>query len=163
MWISGAVLMTGIGLFLVAFNSSNARHVDPNASAATVPASPAARSVARRFLETAVGRQDLATAYTLVGPFLKGAPRKQWIKGINPVMYFPARNLETVPLEVKSSTKRSLLLEVGPLVAPQGTKLRRGLKSLTFWLEVDRIRGKWLVNYFMPNYTITHSGPDMGN
>ena len=138
-----------------------------------VPVSPAARTVARRFLETAVGRQDLARAYTLVGPWLKGVSRKQWIKGNNPVTYFPASNLKTAPFKVLSSAKNALMLGVGPLVAPKGTKLRRtlnsvqrGLESLIFRLEVDRIRGKWLVNYFMPNYTYTHlanTGDPRGN
>ena len=121
--------------------------------------SPAALRVARSFLETAVGRKDLASAYTLVGPWLKGVSKAQWIKGNNPVTYFPASNLKTAPFKVKSSTKNALLLEVGPLLAGKGTKIG-GLPSLAFTMEVDRIHGKWLVNYFMPDYSLKRLAAD---
>ncbi len=170
LWISGAVLLIGVAIFLGVYFGGGSQdvHTNPSASvvsrgpvdknpvgdvaASKVPASPAARSVARLFLETAVARKNLATAYTLVGPWLKGVSRTEWLKGNNPVTYFPAANLKTAPLVVKSSTKNALMLEVGPLLAAKGQKIG-GLPSLGFTMEVDRIGGKWLVNYFMPDYT----------
>jgi hypothetical protein len=47
------------------------------------------------------------------------------------------------------------MFDVGRLVIPKGKKFG-GLRSLPFKLEVDRIKGKWLVNYFMPAYALTH-------
>jgi hypothetical protein len=107
------------------------------------------------FLETAVARKNLATAYAITGPVLKGIPRAQWITGSNPVAYFPAANLRTAPLKVMSSTKNKLSLEVGPLIAPKGTKIG-GRTSLAFKMDVDRIGGKWLVNYFLADFGIGH-------
>lgn len=127
----------------------------PQRPAAQVPASPEARRVGRLFLETAVARKNLATAYAITGPWLKGIPRRQWLTGRNPVTYYPAPNLKTAPFRTLSSTKSSVLLEV----RLKGLKAAIGPpKSLAFKLEVDRIGGKWLVNYFMPDYVLYH-GP----
>jgi hypothetical protein len=114
---------------------------------ATVPVNPVARRVARRFLETAVGRNDLATAYPLVGPMMKGVTRAKWIKGHNPVTYYPSSNLRTAPMTVKASRKSALMLEV---VLKRRPKVAGIPTSYAFDLQVIRIRGKWLVNYFMP-------------
>ena len=163
--ISGAVLMSGIAVFLGVFlfggrsqdvhagtpSPSPAPLPGPNVSSQTVPASPDARKVARLFLETAVARKNLATAYAITGPWLKGVPRAQWISGSNPVTFYPAGNLKTAPFKTLASTKSALLLEVGPLVPRKGNT-NKALRPLSFKLEVDRIRGKWLVNYFMPQY-----------
>jgi hypothetical protein len=177
MWISGAVLLIGIAVFLGIYFAGSAQDVHPSSNAANVvskgtvdsnpldvsaqkvPASPAARSVARLFLETAVARKNMPLAYTLVGPWLKGVPRAQWIKGNNPVTYFPGKNLKTASLVTKSSTKNALLLEVGPLVVGKGHKIG-GLPSLAFTMEVDRLHGKWLVNYFMPDYSFKRLATD---
>jgi len=50
---------------------------------------------------------------------------------------------------------RTSLLEVGPLVPRKGNT-NKALRPLSFRLEVDRIGGKWLVNYFMPLFAIGH-------
>jgi len=175
MWISGAVLLIGIAAFFGVFIFSGGQTLDTHSSAnivtpgladkspidggkiaaETVPASPDARKVARLFLETAVARKNLATAYAITGPWLKGVPRKQWISGSNPVTYYPAANLKTAAMTVQSSTKNALLLEVGPLVPRKGNT-NKALRPLSFRLEVDRIGGKWLVNYFMPLFAIGH-------
>jgi hypothetical protein len=164
MWISGAVLVIGISIFLGVFFGGGSSQdatagapppvVNPltgNVDNEKVPASPEARSVARTFLETAVARKHLDVAYSIVGPWLKGESRAEWITGNNPVQPFPGRNLKTAPFKVLSSTKNALLLQVGPLVPKTLTK---GLRPLSFKLEVDRLHGKWLVNYFMPEYAM---------
>lgn len=174
LWIASAVLVIGIGVFLGVFLSRGtgqpAASVNPPASsppasdtnpiqngtvaAPKVKPSPAALDVARKFLVTAVARKNLNEAYNIVGPFLKGGySRKEWTTGGNPVIYFPARNLSSPDFTVKSSTKNALLLEVG-LVRKAGSKVSSAVKSLGFLLEVDRIHGKWLVNYFMSDYRI---------
>jgi hypothetical protein len=180
MWISGAVLLIGIAVFLGAFvfnGGGSTQDVHPsanivtpgiadqnpvdggNVSAQKVPASPDARRVARLFLETAVARKNLNTAWAITGPWLKGIPKAEWVSGSNPVTYFPAKNLKTAAFKTLSSTKNALVLEVGPLV-PYKVVHGRALRPLTFRLEVDRIGGKWLVNYFMAQYTIKHLAAD---
>ena len=42
-----------------------------------------------------------------------------------------------------------------PLVVGKGHKIG-GLPSLAFTMEVDRLHGKWLVNYFMSESTIQY-------
>jgi hypothetical protein len=138
----GAVAVIGISLCV---GCGSAAH--PVSQTTGVPASPAALSVARTFLQTAVGRKNLAVAYNhIVGRFLKaGVSRVEWLKGNNPVPYFPASNLETAPLKVTSSTKKALWLEI---VLKGGPEVRVH-KPVAFRMEVDRIRGRWLVNYFL--------------
>lgn len=142
----GAALVIGLGIFLIVVFDRQDVH-NPAADVSRGPT--AARSVARLFLETAVARKNLATGYAITGPWLKGISRAQWINGDNPVPYYPASNLKTAPLTVSSSRKNAVMFEIGPLVVPKRTKFG-GLRSLSFRLEVDRVKGKWLVNYFMP-------------
>lgn len=172
MWISCAVLVLGIGLFsAIYFTRGSAQPVtnlgDIRSGKATdtnpyqngmkqlphVKPSVSALHVARMFLLTAVARKNLKVGYGLVGPALKGVPRAEWIKGNNPVQPVPATNLKTAPLKVQTSTKGDLWLEVGPLVTAKAAD-SGGLKSLAFTMEVKRMGGKWLVNYFMADYRI---------
>lgn len=185
MLISGAILVIGVAIFLGVFFSRGSSQ-DANSSGASVgsidrqakvnpitgqvdnkkvPPSPAARSVARTFLETAVARKNLDVAYRIVGPWLKdGWSRAEWLSGTNPVTPFPARNFKTAPFRVLSSTKDDLLLEVGPLV-PKTMKKGSALRPTTFKLEVARMHGRWLVNYFMPEFpykTLATPGAGLG-
>jgi hypothetical protein len=166
MWISGAVLVVGIAVFLGVFLSRGGSSGPVSHDVAKVgskPSStkPAAKSqkvvapsldaikVARRFVETAVLRQNLDASYPLVGPDLKGGMSlAQWRKGSIPVQPFPAINAKTARFTVLTSSKSELRLVVGPLVARKGS----GVRPLAFYLNVDRIGGKWLVNYFLPDY-----------
>jgi len=168
MWISGAVLVIGIAVFLGVFlsrgttaaagpaniSSPPATDTSPSQNVtkpATVKPDPAALRVGRTFLETAVARKNLDVAYGIVGPFLKaGISRAQWLKGNNPVAYFPARNLKTAPLQIKSSTKNDIWINVGLEAAP-GAKGVDANRALSFQMELQRIRGKWLVTYFLAN------------
>jgi hypothetical protein len=161
MWISGGILAVGIAVFLGVF-LSRGTSTQPVSTVSTPPApktqtpsrqvsvKPAtgALQVARTVLLTAVPRKNLDAAYDIVGPDLKGGfTRAQWRKGNIPVQYFPATNLKTAQFMVKTSTKNHLLLQVG-LKGKPGSHV----KSLAFYLGLDRIGGKWLVNYFVPNY-----------
>ena len=152
MWIGGAVLV--IGVFIFFDRGPTAPKRGPVPGKAKVAASPAARRVARTFLETAVARKNLGVAYDITGPDLKaGLSRAQWITGNNPVTYYPAENLSTAALKVKSSTKNRLWLEIG-LVSKRRSDVPESVKSLGFQMEVVRIRGKWLVNYFWANFGV---------
>jgi hypothetical protein len=62
---------------------------------------------------------------------------------------YPAANAKTAKLVVKSSHKNELRLLV-ELVPQKGS----GVRPLAFFLNVDRIGGKWLVNYWLADYSI---------
>jgi hypothetical protein len=162
LWISGGVLMIGLIVFLAAFAWRGSSGI--HAKISTTPAQHAAKvvkakpdpkayKVAREFMETAVLRKHLATAYGLVGPDIKGGMTlKQWDKGNISVMGYPAGNVKTAGFTVVSSYKTQLMLLVD-LVARPGTDVR---PHLPFWLGLIRAHnkpnGRWLVNYWLPDW-----------
>ncbi len=176
LWISGAVLVIGVAVFLAVFLSrGNSSTAGANLSTVSapptsttpvqkstpvqkkLPASPAALKVARTFLETAVQRKNLDAAYGLVGPDLKGGmTRAQWRQGNIPVALYPSRDAKTAQFLVKSSHPNQLLLQV-TLHARRGSGVR---PALAFDLRLDRVGGKsgnparWVVDYFMADYGI---------
>jgi hypothetical protein len=177
MWISGAVLVIGVAVFLGVFLSRGSSRPAP-ANISTLSSGPSSKTnsatsnpkvaasadalkVARTFLETAVLRKNLDAAYALVGPDLKGGmTRAQWRTGNISVVPYPAVNAKTATLRVKSSTKTELMLQVGPLVARKGS----GVRPAAFDLNVDRIGGKWVVNYWLAEYSHkVHADPALGN
>lgn len=159
LWISAVVLVIGVAVFLGVLLSrgGNSQAVDvstvstpPTDTAQqmqkTVPASPAALSIGRKFLLTAVLRKNLSSIYPFVGPDIKGGlTLAKWDKGNIAVQPYPAKNAKTTKFVVKESTKDHLMVQVA-LVAP----LKQHVRPLTFWLGLDRIGGKWLVNYWAP-------------
>ena len=167
LWISGAVLVIGVAVFLGVFFSrsssppSNVNNLSTVSSAppsSSTPAtknlkvapSPAAYKVARTFLETAVLRQNLDAAYGLVGPNLKGGMSlARWRKGNIAVQPYPAANAKTAKFVVKYSHKNELMLEA--VLTPQKGS---GVHPQAFKLGVDRLGGKWLVNYWLSDYRI---------
>jgi hypothetical protein len=161
--VSAATLIIGAGAFLavVVFRGT------PNAFTDTISSKPAQlyhpdktvhlskqeTSLAREFIKSAVERQNLNAAYTIVHPDLKGTlTRKQWNTGNIPVVYYPARNADTAAFVVDYSFKTSALLEVD-LVAKRGKDMR---PHLLFYLGLKRAGGKptgrWLVNYWQPHW-----------
>jgi len=165
MWISGAVLVVGVAVFLGVILSRGSSQPAAGGNLATVassgpsstkstksqsvPPSADAFKVARTFVETAVLRKNLDVSYRLVGPDLKGGMSlAQWRKGSIPVQPYPAINAKTAKFTVLTSSKSELRLVVGPLVARKGS----GIRPLAFYLNVERLGGRWLVNYFLPDY-----------
>jgi Flp pilus assembly protein CpaB len=163
LWISAAVLLIGVAVFLGVFLSrgtstpaavtnistvgSPPSHTTKPAakSNAKVPPSAEALKVAHTFLETAVVRKNLDAAYSIVGPNLKGGMSlAAWRKGNIPVAFYPAANAKVAELKVQSSHRNELVLRT-VLFPRKGS----GVKPLVFDLDVDRIGGKWLVNYFL--------------
>jgi hypothetical protein len=164
MWISGAVLAIGIAIFLgvyltrgtsspkvadVSTLSSGPSATKPAAKKPRVAPSPDALRVARTFLETAVVRKNLDAAYQIVGPDLKGGMSlATWRKGSIPVAFYPAANAKLAKLKVQSSHRNELRLQT--ILFPRKGS---GVKPLVFDLYVDRLGGKWLVNYFLAEYS----------
>lgn len=156
-WVSGIVFLAGVVAIITVYatrGSSTPAAVNPPSNSNTrtppkhVKASADALGVARRFLETAVVRKNLAESYNLVGPNLKGGSTlKQWTSGSNTVVPYPANNAKTTAFLVKTSQPNYLLLWVN-LVPKRGS----GYKPQSFSVELDKLNGRWLVNSFQPLY-----------
>jgi hypothetical protein len=146
-----AVLLRGTGnRFTNTFSTLPAQlnHPDPKA-----PISKEELALARRFIKTAVARQNLAASYDLVGTELKGTlTRKQWVAGDIPVISYQAANADRAGFTVDYSNERSAMLEVD-LIAKAHTETR---PHLLFFLGLkragDKKNGRWLVSYWEPHY-----------
>jgi hypothetical protein len=157
--VSGGVLVVGIFVFLAVTLGTSGIHAKlSNKPAQThvklvkAPPPKAALQVARKFVETAPLRKNLAQAYDLVGPALKGnMTRAQWTKGTIAVIDYPARNAKTAAFTVDWSYQTQIMLEVD-LVAKHGSgsNIR---PHLPFFLGLerkgDKPNGRWLVNTWM--------------
>lgn len=157
-WVSGIVFLAGVVAIITVYatrGSSTPTAVNqPSGSQVSTPPknvkpSSEALGVARRFLETAVVRKNLAESYNLVGPDLKGGiTLKQWKTGNNTVVPYPANNAKTTALIVKASHPTSLLLQPVALVPKPGS----GFKPQSFSIELNKLNGHWVVNSFTPLY-----------
>jgi hypothetical protein len=161
--VSGGVLAVGIVAFvsLVLLKNTGNAFTDTISNKPaqlyhrekTVPVSPAEIALARKFIKTAVARQDLDAAYNIVHGDLKGdLTRAQWRTGNIPVIGYPARNADTAAFQTDYSFPTSSLLEVD-LVAKPGSDMR---PHLLFFIGLKRAggspNGRWLVNYWQPHW-----------
>jgi len=109
-----------------------------------------ARAVAVRFIQTAVARENLEEAWTLVGPNLRGGlTKKEWLTGNNPVVPYPIDKLEVAPYKVDESYETSALIEVA-LLPRKGS----GVRSQVFFLGLKKVgsgsRNRWVVDNWVP-------------
>ena len=109
---------------------------------------PAARKVAVRFLETAVGRTSLDEAWALSTPALRsGVSLEQWRTGELPVPPFPVEDLATTGFQVVESSENMVLLQV-LLVPTPGTAYVPTRYDMT--LERTSKTAPWKVSYCTP-------------
>jgi hypothetical protein len=117
---------------------------------------PAIRTVATRFILSAVARTDTAASWELLDPTYPGKSgftKGTWAKGRIPVIQpsFPVTKAG-IQLAVSERTPRNVLLEV--LLTNRG-------KGQAFELGLKRHRGKagpqWLVDRWIVRYV--HTGP----
>jgi hypothetical protein len=103
-----------------------------------------------RFVETAVARRDLAAAYDLTSPELRGAvSRKQWSRGDTPVPSYPVyRHGARITDTYRDDVSVQLFLRARrQSVAPLGVDME--LKA------VGRgAKRHWLVAYYLPRETL---------
>ena len=109
----------------------------------------------RRFVETAVARRDLAAAYDLTTPDLRGGvSRSQWARGeiavpAYPVYRYGARITDTYRNDV--SVQLFLMAR------------RRGVDPLGVDVELKAVgKGasrRWLVSYYLPRQTLATAAP----
>jgi hypothetical protein len=118
------------------------------------PLTDEARRVAARFVQTAVAREHLAEAWSLVGPNLRGGlTREEWITGNNPVVPYPIDKLEVAPFKIDYSYTDSALLEIA-LIPRKGS----GVRSLVFFLTLRKIgtepSARWVVDNWVPRASV---------
>jgi hypothetical protein len=174
-WISGLILVAGIVAFLVAHYGTTDKQGPQTLSKAPaqlpprdsgVPKSakidPAARAVAAKFINTAVGRpakmtpaarRNLAEAWRLAAPELRtGTSYREWLTGNIPVIPYPVGNVDTTLFKVTEQYPNELLLDIA-LIPKRGVKedpqlFAMGLKKLG-----KPGHKRWLVNYWMTRYS----------
>jgi hypothetical protein len=119
------------------------------------PVDPAAITIGRMFLTTAVVRKNLDWAYDNVHVDLKGRmTRKQWDLGNIPVVPFDAQNAQTtafIPIFHLREEVEFLIYLV-----PKQHAVYAGDRPRQFFIalrrEHDRPGGRWLVSYFEPDW-----------
>jgi len=158
-WLAGLVLVAGIIVAIVHFVPS--KSAPPQAASNTPPAkapakektvklSKSATSVARKFVQTAVGRRDLAAAWKIAGPDLRGGlTHKEWMTGNIPVVPYPIKQLATARFKIDYSYANEAAIEVA-LLPKDGSKI----KPQVFALQMERVGppgGKhWVADSWVP-------------
>jgi hypothetical protein len=114
------------------------------------------QTIAGEFILAAVGREDLAKAWSLTHPELRaqcGCTYKQWLTGNIPVQYYPSDDIDTASFEVAEITPREIFLRV--LLLP---KEKSTVKPQVFDIGL-KASGKgakktWRVNYWNAKVSI---------
>jgi hypothetical protein len=158
-WIIGVVVVGAIVGF-VGYRYSNTGHstatpllnkpaTDVSKVPHTVKLTPGATVVARRFIQTAVARKNLNTAYGLVTNAIRqGQTLKEWNTGNIAVIPYPVNAVKYAPMKIDFSYPKEALVEIA-LLPKVGSKVRPQL----FAMDLVKRDGKWLVNGWYPRST----------
>jgi hypothetical protein len=162
-WIAGGVLAVGVIVFLVVYFGNTADKSAVNSPLESgkaqtpqvvkqVPLESGARVAAARFVETAVARKNLAEAWKLAGPDMRGGLTfKQWMTGDIPVVPLGA------PIDKAAITK---ILYSHPkeasfnLVLLPKTPNKNGVGATLYVVTVNKVgqgaAAHWIVTYCYP-------------
>lgn len=157
--VSGVVLLAGVIAFVavVLLRGTSNRFTDTFSNEPAQLAKPSVKmkptadeyAVMRKFIRTAVMRQDVDAAWSITHVDLKGRmSRKQWDSGNIPVVNYEPKNLDTAAFVTDYSYTDSGLFEID-LIAKPGTEAR---PHLLFFIGLKKQHGKWLVNYWEPHW-----------
>lgn len=159
-WLAGLVLAAGVIAVLLGFFRNTADPIPstfsnepaalPQKTPPTVKLSPEVRRLASKFILSAVVRENLAYAWTISGPQIRGGLTfKEWMTGDIPVVPYPKEAIEIAPFKIDWSYANSALLEVALL-----PKKGYDIKPQLFFIELKRIgKGKnrrWVVDSWIP-------------
>lgn len=154
-WVLGVLVVGGlIAVGIIWSNTgtpvdnklTNQPAVDVSKVPPTVKLQPGATKVARTFIQTAVARKHLDTAYDIVTEQLKqGQSRAQWNKGNIAVVPYPVDALDFAPMKIDFSYPTEAQIQVA-LLPKKGAKVR----SQLFIMDLVKRDGKWLVNAWVP-------------
>ena len=146
-WIAGVVLAAGVAAFAVAVfrDEDEPRSADPR----TTPLPRQARTVAGRFILTAVTRKDLPAAWKLAGAGIRqDLTYEQWLTGDIPVVPYtwPIRDVR-----LRTEAVYANQAEVQVLVVPKSAKHERQ----AFFMVLKRTDDdRWVVDYWAPRGSI---------
>jgi hypothetical protein len=99
-----------------------------------------------RFVPAAVARKNPADAYAVATPNLRSqATARQWRAGDIPVHPFPARGRTFHGWTVNYAMRNHVNLDL--LVMPD---LSKELRPIAFTIDMQKIRGRWLVDAVLP-------------
>jgi hypothetical protein len=163
-WLSGLLLVAGIVAAIVAFTTNRnppkpapvpaALAPKPAAKPRTVALSKETVAIARQFVTTAVARRDLAAAWKISGPDIRGGlTLKEWLTGNIPVVPFPVKSVSgPVRFKIDWSYKNQAGIDIALL--PASGKV----KPQIFFMLLKRVgpssRKHWIVASWVP-----HSSP----
>jgi hypothetical protein len=115
----------------------------------TVKLTPGAMTVARQFIQTAVARKNLPSAYRIVTDEIRqGQTLKEWKSGNIAVVPYPVDDIKYAPMKVDFSYPKEALIEIA-LLPKAGAKVQGQL----FQMDLVKRNGKWLVNGWVPRST----------
>ena len=153
--LAGLVLTAGVVAFTVAyFGDTGTSQEAPLSNEPAqlfaprqqVPLDKEARRVAGRFILTAVARENLGESYDLAHPELRqGLTKQEWLTGNIPVVYYPAKAIETATFKVDESYPDEAILEVA-LLPKDSAKI----KPQIFFIGLKKAGSRWRVNYWVP-------------
>ncbi len=134
-WVVGTAVVAAVVAVLVVKLSNTA---------------PAARQVARRFVETAVARKNLAAAYALSGPAIRqGQTLKEFMTGNIAVVPYPVDAIDYAPMKIDYSYAREAQIEVALL--PTSKAQKQGVRPQLFIATLIKDKqNRWLVNAWVP-------------
>lgn len=144
-------LLRGTGnAFTDTFSNQPAKLAQPQK---TVPVTRTQIDLMRDFIKTAVARKDLAHAYTIVSPDLRGRMSlSQWMTGNIPVVQYEAENVDTAAFVPVYHYDTSALFNVD-LIPVGHTQTRPELLfSIGLKRAGDKKTGRWLVDYWQPRW-----------
>jgi hypothetical protein len=125
---------------------TNKPALDVSKVPATVKLEPGATIVARRFIRTAVARENLASAYDIVTDQIRqGQSLKSWKTGNIAVIPYPADAIKYAPMKIDFSYPREAQIEIA-LLPKKGS----GAKPALFLMDIVKRNGHWLVNAWVP-------------
>jgi hypothetical protein len=153
--VSVIVLVAGLVVYVSSRDGAKVAGVPGSALAQTrtpeqlygpkIKLPPEAVRTARRFIQTAVLRQDTTASWALVTPKERaGTSEAQWDKGDMPVVPYPQKGFSGARFNIIRSRQRDVLIQV--LLSSHTL----GVKPTTDFLELVPSGGRWLVTYWAP-------------
>jgi len=157
--LSGLILVAGVVAFTVAWVGDTGTSQETPLSnepaqvftpRKQVPLDVEARRVAGRFILTAVARENLGASYQLVHPELRqGLTKQEWLTGNIPVVYYPAKEIETARFKVDESYADEAILEVA-LLPKEASKVKPQVFFIGLKKAGEGAAARWQVYYWVP-------------
>jgi hypothetical protein len=157
--LSGLILVAGVVAFSVAWVGDTGTSQETPLSnepaqvftpRKQVPLDVEARRVAGRFILTAVARENLGASYQLVHPELRqGLTKREWLTGNIPVVYYPAKEIETARFKVDESYADEAILEVA-LLPKEASKAKPQVFFIGLKKAGEGAAARWQVYYWVP-------------